>query len=68
MQLNDAFEKNWFIGQLQCPDCRSGTRVDDVEISCGECNRHTPRALIDLRPVRPHRAVLELDAVSAPTY
>ena len=39
-------------------------RVDDVAIWCSECNRHTPlRAPIDLRPVRPHRAVVELDAV-----
>ena len=52
MGLNDVFEEKWFIGHLQCPDCRSPLRVGDVDVTCSECNRQlTLRAPVDLRPV-----------------
>ena len=57
------FEEKWFVGHLRCPDCGNALRVG-VDVACSACDRHLPlRPPVDLRPVRPHRVVIELNAV-----
>jgi SAM-dependent methyltransferase len=62
--LNDAFEKKWFAVHLRCPDCGNALHVG-VDLACSACDRHLSLSPpVDLRPTRPKRTAIELNAVA----
>jgi len=58
--LKDALEEEWFVEHLRCPDC-GNKLLFDMDVACRVCDRQLPlRRPVDLRPVQPRRAVLEI--------
>src|SRR5262245_4267207 len=65
--MREQLETKWFMRDLRCPDCGNAVRIS-MDVVCSVCDYHRPfHPPVDLRPARPRKIAIELNAVISST-